>query len=341
MMRRLDTTAADFEAVFAELVTQNASAEAQVETRVAAIIQDIKVRGDSALLEYTRELDQHAPSSAAALEIPAAQMQAALTALPAQARATLEQAAARITRYAEAQRDEDWEISDAQGTRLGQLVRPLDAVGIYVPGGQAAYPSSVLMNAIPARVAGVGQIVMVSPAAGGQLNDWVLAAAALAGVDRLFTIGGAQAVAALAWGTATIPCVDKIVGPGNAYVAAAKRQVFGQVGIESVAGPSEILLISDGSGEPEWAALDLLAQAEHDQQARALAMTTDAQWLDAVAAAIERLLPAQPRAEVMRAALANHGALIKTRSLEEAVALSNRLAPEHLELAVAAPRALL
>jgi len=341
MMRRLDTTAADFEAVFAELVTQNASAEAQVETRVAAIIQDIKVRGDSALLEYTRELDQHAPSSAAALEIPAAQMQAALTALPAQARAALEQAAARITRYAEAQRDEDWEISDAQGTRLGQLVRPLDAVGIYVPGGQAAYPSSVLMNAIPARVAGVGQIIMVSPAAGGQLNDWVLAAAALAGVDRLFTIGGAQAVAALAWGTATIPCVDKIVGPGNAYVAAAKRQVFGQVGIESVAGPSEILLISDGSGEPEWAALDLLAQAEHDQQARALAMTTDAQWLDAVAAAIERLLPAQPRAEVMRAALANHGALIKTRSLEEAVALSNRLAPEHLELAVAAPRALL
>jgi histidinol dehydrogenase len=221
------------------------------------------------------------------------------------------------------------------------VVRPLDRAGIYAPGGKAAYPSSVLMNALPARVAGVREVIMVSPAPSGECNDWVMAAAALAGVDRFFTIGGAQAVAALAYGSETIPAVDKIVGPGNAYVATAKRQVFGRVGIESVAGPSEVLIIADGSGDPEWAALDLFAQAEHDEAARALLVSPDADYLDAVAAAVECLLPAQPRRAVISAALAGQGALIRVADLAEAVRLANRIAPEHLELAVAAPDALI
>src|SRR5699024_9375119 len=228
--------------------------------------------------------------------------------------------ATRISRYARAQKQQDWSFTDDYGNVLGQQLRPLAAVGIYVPGGKAAYPSSVLMNALPAKVAGVQEIVMVSPAPGGEVNEWVLAAAALAGVNRLFMLGGAQAVAALAWGSESVPRVDKIVGPGNAYVAAAKRQVFGQVGIEAVAGPSEILIIGDGSGDPEWTALDLFAQAEHDQQARALALSPDRQWLDAVANAMARLLPRQPRADIIRASLAGHGALIEVPDLATAVA---------------------
>lgn len=340
-MRRLDSAAADFDAEFAQLIAQDSQAQRGVEVRVAAMIEDVRTRGDAALIEYTRDLDGHSVTHAGALEVPAARLQGALDGLDGAARKALETAATRITRYAEAQKGHDWEFADENGTVLGQVMRPLDAVGIYVPGGKAAYPSSVLMNALPARVAGVGQVVMVSPAPGGEVNDWVLAAAALAGVDRFFTVGGAQAVAALAWGTQSLPCVDKIVGPGNAYVAAAKRQVFGRVGIEAVAGPSEVLIISDGSGEPEWAALDLFAQAEHDEQARALAMSPDGGWLDAVAAQIERLLDEQPRAEVIRAALADHGALIRVPDLQTALALANDMAPEHLELAVAEPRALL
>lgn len=341
MMRRLDAADAGFEGAFADLVAHDAQAQPEVEARVDRIIADVRERGDTALLEYTRDLERYDVQSAAALEVPPARLRGALDGFGGASRQALEIAAARISRYAEAQKADDWEFTDEYGTTLGQVVRPLDAAGIYVPGGAAAYPSSVLMNAIPARVAGVEHVVMVSPAPGGEVNDWVLAAAALAGVDRFFTIGGAQAVAALAWGTQSVPCVDKIVGPGNAYVAAAKRQVFGRVGIEAVAGPSEVLIISDGSGDPEWAALDLFAQAEHDEQARAIAMSPDAAWLDAVAARVEQLLPEQPRADVIRSALVNHGALMRVPDLQSAVALSNRLAPEHLELAVAEPHTLL
>ncbi len=340
-MRRLDANHAGFEAAFAALVDHDTPAQAEVEARVAAIIEAVRTRGDAALLEYSRTLDDYPAESVAALEIAPKRLTAALEGLEYSARAALEAAAARITRYAEAQKLQDWQFTDDHGNTLGQVVRSLDAAGIYVPGGKAAYPSSVLMNVIPARVAGVGQIVMVSPAPGGVLNDWVLAAAALAGVDRFFTLGGAQAVAALAYGTETVPAVDKIVGPGNAYVAAAKRQVFGRVGIESVAGPSEVLIISDGTGDPEWAALDVFAQAEHDEQARAVVVSPDTDWLDAVAEHVERLLPEQPRATIIRAALTNHGALIRVPDLATAVALSNRIAPEHLELAVADPQALI
>lgn len=341
MIRRLDTQDAGFEAAFAELLAQDTSTRVDIAERAATIVEDVRRRGDVALLEYTRELDGHDVAAATALEVPTARLQAALDGLAPGDRAALEVAAARITRYAEEQKQQDWSFVDDFGNRLGQLLRPLDTVGIYVPGGKAAYPSSVLMNALPAKVAGVEQIIMVSPAAGGQINDWVLAAAALAGVDRFFTLGGAQAIAALAWGTATVPAVDKIVGPGNAYVAAAKRLVFGRVGIEAVAGPSEIVIIADGNGDPEWTALDLFAQAEHDEQARALALAPDKAWLDAVASHMQRLLPTQPRAAIIRASLAAHGALIHVPDLATAVRLSNRLAPEHLELAVDAPQALL
>lgn len=341
MIRRLDAQDPDFARAFGELLEPDAPVQAEIDARVAAIIDDVRRRGDVALVEYTRDLDRNEVETAAALEVPQARLQAALDSLDRRSRHALDVSASRITRYAEAQKQKDWNFTDEFGNRLGQLVRPLDAAGIYVPGGKAAYPSSVLMNALPARVAGVGQIIMVSPAPGGEVNEWVLAAAALAGVDRLFMVGGAQAIAALAWGTETVPCVDQIVGPGNAYVAAAKRQVFGQVGIESVAGPSEILIIGDGSGSPEWTALDLFAQAEHDEQARALAMSPDKGWLDAVAAEVERLLPEQPRADVIRASLSAHGALIHVADLAGAVTLANRMAPEHLELAVAEPHALL
>jgi len=341
MIRRLDASAPDFEAAFTALVNRETPVQAEIDTLVAAIIEDVRIRGDAALLEYTRDLDQHPAQTVAALEIPRARLQQARDALAPPARDALTTAAQRIARYAEEQKLQAWEFTDDRGVTLGQAIRALDAVGIYVPGGKAAYPSSVLMNAVPARVAGVGEIVMTSPAPAGEVNEWVLAAAALAGVDRFFAVGGAQAIAALAWGTDTVPGVDKIVGPGNAYVAAAKRQVFGRVGIEAVAGPSEVLIIADGSGDPVWTALDMFAQAEHDELARALLLSPDAAWLDAVAAQMQRLLPEQARADVIRASLAQQGALIRVPDLDTAVDLANRVAPEHLELAVAQPRRLL
>lgn len=340
-MRRLNTAAADFEHAFARLIERDSPAQADIDARVAAIIDDVRQRGDEAVVEYTQSLDGHPGQDMAAFEISPERMQAALTAIPADARQALETAARRIADYAESQKLADARHTDEYGNTLGQVVRPLERAGVYAPGGKAAYPSSVLMNAVPAKVAGVPEVIMVSPAPAGELNEWVLAAAAIAGVDRFFTIGGAQAVAALAYGTERVPEVDKIVGPGNAYVASAKRQVFGRVGIESVAGPSEVLILADGTGDPAWAALDLFAQAEHDQMARAILVSDDADYLAAVEAAVERLLPAQPRAAIIEVALADHGALIQCADLAEAVALSNRIAPEHLELAVAEPESLL
>ncbi|MFN9389193.1 MAG: histidinol dehydrogenase, partial [Betaproteobacteria bacterium] len=283
--------------------------------------------------------DRVQAESVAALEIPSAALRDALTTLPAARREALEQAAARIRRYHERQAAPSWSFTDEDGTVLGQQVTPLDRVGIYVPGGKAAYPSSVLMNALPARVAGVGEVVMVVPTPGGERNPLVLAAAALAGVDRVFALGGAQAVAALAWGTDTVPAVDKIVGPGNAWVAAAKRQVFGVVGIDMVAGPSEILVISDGSVPADWLAMDLFSQAEHDELAQAVLLTPDAAHLEAVAAAMQAQIDAMPRRDVIRASLERRGALVKVRDLAEACRLANRMAPEHLELAVQEPGA--
>jgi histidinol dehydrogenase len=287
------------------------------------------------VLEYTARFDGLAAGSVAKLELPQAELNAALGRITAAGRAALDAAALRIRAFHERQRTESWQYREADGTVLGQLVTPLDRVGLYVPGGKAAYPSSVLMNAIPAKVAGVAELVMTVPTPKGQRNDLVLAAAAIAGVDRVFTIGGAQAVAALAYGTATIPKVDKIVGPGNAYVAAAKRRVFGTVGIDMIAGPSEILVICDGSTDPDWIAMDLFSQAEHDEMAQAILLSPDAAYLERVAASIVKLLPQMPRAEVIRASLAARGALILTRDLDEACAIANRIAPEHLELSVA------
>jgi histidinol dehydrogenase len=289
------------------------------------------------VLEYTRKFDRLSARGMAELEMPRARLEAALAALPAAQRDALGTAAARVRAFHERQLAQSWEFTDAEGTRLGQRVTPLAKVGVYVPGGKAAYPSTVLMNVIPAKVAGVGEIVMVSPNA----EPMVLAAAALAGADRVLAIGGAQAVAALAYGTATVPRVDKIVGPGNAYVAAAKRQVFGQVGIDMIAGPSEILVIGDGSTPADWVAMDLFAQAEHDERAQSILLSPSKAYLDAVEAAIAKLLPTLARREVAEASLAARGALIQTRSLEEACALADRIAPEHLELSVEEPEALL
>ena len=340
-INRLDSTQEGFAQAYAALIDFDSAREAEVGERVAEIIAQVRSRGDAAVLEYTRKFDNVSANSIAELRVDKERMQAALQEIPSAQRDALKQAAQRLRDYAECQKIESWSFEDDYGNTLGQAVRPLDRVGIYVPGGKAAYPSTVLMNAIPAKVAGVGEIVMTSPAPGGKVNPLVLAAAAIAGVDIMFTLGGAQAIAALAYGTESVPIVDKIVGPGNAYVAAAKRQVFGQVGIESIAGPSEVLIIADGSADPEWLAVDLFAQAEHDQQARALLMCPDQKYLDAVADAIERLLPKQARAEIIRASLADCGALIKVRDLDEALELSNQMAPEHLELAVARPEILL
>ena len=307
----------------------------QIDTAVAAILADVKQRGDAALIEYTNRFDRVALTSASELEIPRTELERALATLPAAQRTALETAAARVRDYHQRQLAQSWSYVDADGTRLGQQVTALERVGIYVPGGKAAYPSSVLMNALPAKVASVNEIIMVVPTPGGERNPLVLAAAALAGVDRVFAVGGAQAVAALAYGTATIPAVDKIVGPGNAYVAAAKRRVFGRVGIDMVAGPSEILIVADGSTDPDWIAMDLFSQAEHDELAQSILLATDAAYLDRVAASIERLLAEMPRQAVIRASLENRGALILVRDLDEACAIANRIAPEHLELSIA------
>ena len=340
-LKRLATGAPDFEERFAALFAFEGVQDAAVDAAVTGILEDVKRRGDAAVLEYTRRFDQVRADTVAALELTRDEMQRALAALPAASRSALEQAAARVRAYHARQVQQSWSYSEADGTRLGQQVTALDRVGIYVPGGKAAYPSSVLMNALPARVAGVGEIVMVVPTPGGEKNALVLAAAALAGVDRAYTIGGAQAIGALAYGTATVPQVDKIVGPGNAYVAAAKRRVFGVVGIDMVAGPSEIVVVCDGTVDPDWIAMDLFSQAEHDELAQAILLAPGARFIDEVAASVERQLAGMPRRDVIRAALEKRGALIEVRDLDEACALVNRIAPEHLELAVADPEALL
>lgn len=340
-IKRLSSSQPDFWPQLRQLAHWEGGAEARVEGAVAEILAAVKTRGDEALLEYTRRFDRLDLASAEALELPQAELDAALASLPAEQREALEQAARRIEQYALRQKQESWSYTEADGTVLGQRVTPLDRVGVYVPGGKAAYPSSVLMNIVPAKVAGVGEIVMVTPTPGGERNPMVLAAARIAGVDRVFTVGGAQAVAALAFGTATIPAVDKIVGPGNAYVAAAKRMVFGIVGIDMVAGPSEILVICDGQTDPDWVAMDLFSQAEHDEEAKAWLISPDAAYLDQVQASMERLLPTLERSDIIRASLTNHGALIQVADLAEAAAVANVIAPEHLELSIAEPDAVL
>jgi histidinol dehydrogenase len=340
-IRMLDTAAADFEAAFQRVLHWSAETDDAIEQRVAAILADVRARGDAAVLEYTERFDGVNAASVAALEIPRADLLAALQAIPSKQRAALEAAAHRVRSFHERQLEacgRSWSYRDDDGTLLGQKVTPIDRVGIYVPGGKATYPSSVLMNALPAKVAGVGEIVMTVPTPRGERNAMVLAAAAIAGVDRAFTIGGAQAVGALAYGTATIPAVHKITGPGNAYVASAKRRVFGQVGIDMIAGPSEILVLADGSTPPDWVAMDLFSQAEHDEMAQSILLCPDAGYIVKVKEAIDRLLPAMPRHMVIRASLEGRGALIHTRSMEEACEISNRIAPEHLEVSSREPQ---
>ena len=332
---RLSTQDAGFEAAFAQRLHWSADTDAAIEQRVADILADVQQRGDAAVLEYTQRFDGLSANSVAELEITQAELQAALNSIPTAQREALQAAAARVRKYHEAQKQasgESWSYRDDDGTLLGQKVTPLDRVGIYVPGGKAAYPSSVLMNAIPAHVAGVQDIIMVVPTPAGVRNPLVLAAACVAGVSRAFTVGGAQAVAALAYGTATIPKVDKITGPGNAYVASAKKRVFGTVGIDMIAGPSEILVLADGSTPADWVAMDLFSQAEHDELAQSILLCPDAAYIDAVQAAIDRLLPAMPRREIIAKSLNDRGALILTRDMAEACAISNRIAPEHLEV---------
>jgi histidinol dehydrogenase len=341
LINRLNTDQDDFEQQLHRLLDREDEASARIDVRVREILAIVREQGDEALLTLTRELDRNNGESMAELTVTRERLQAALDNTEPRARAALELAEQRIRRYAERQLEQDWSYVDEQGNRLGQRITPIDRVGIYVPGGRAAYPSSVLMNAVPARVAGVGEIIMVVPAPDGVLNELVLAAAALAGVTRVFTLGGAQAVAALAYGTATVPAVDKIVGPGNAYVAAAKRQVFGKVGIDSIAGPSEVAIYTDGSLNPEWAAMDLFAQAEHDELAQSILVSPDEDYLDRVEAAMTDLLDDMPRADIIRASLSGRGALIACRDQSEGLALINRIAPEHLELAVEHPEALL
>ncbi len=339
IVRRLSTAEADFEAKFAAL-QWSAEADASIDATVASIIADVRRRGDAAVLDYTARFDTVNAASVSALELSPGELNAALDAITPEQRLALEAAAERVRSYHERQLDvscRSFAYRDADGTLLGQKVTPLDRVGVYVPGGKAAYPSSVLMNVVPARVAGVGEVIMVVPTPRGERNAMVLAAAHIAGVHRVFTIGGAQAVAALAYGTSTIPRVDKITGPGNAYVASAKKQVFGQVGIDMIAGPSEILVLADGTTSPDWVAMDLFSQAEHDELAQSILLCPDAAYLDAVAASIERLLTTLPREKIIRASLAGRGALIQTRSMEEACDISNRIAPEHLEVSSANP----
>ena len=341
MIRRLDSTSANFQAELTALLAFETSQDPQVDQRVAAILADVKSRGDAAVVEYTNRFDGTSASSMAELELTQAELKAAFERLPAAQAEALQAAAARVRSYHEKQKMSSGSYEDEDGTLLGQQVTALDRVGIYVPGGKAAYPSSVLMNAIPAHVAGVAEIIMVVPTPKGERNDLVLAAAYVAGVSRAFTVGGAQAVGALAYGTQTVPQVDKITGPGNAYVAAAKRAVFGIVGIDMVAGPSEILVLADGTTNPDWVAMDLFSQAEHDEIAQSILLCPSAEYVAQVAASIEKLLPTQPRQDIIRASLANRGALIVVKDLAEACEICNYIAPEHMELSVAEPEALL
>ena len=342
-LRKLDSSAPDFQPVLAALLAFEAGTDAAIEQSVAAILADVKARGDAAVLEYTNRFDRIPGGGAAAMaafDVPQAELQAALDGLPPAQRDALHAAAWRIRIFHERQKQEltGFTYTEADGTLLGQKITPLDRVGIYVPGGKAAYPSSVLMNAIPAHVAGVGEIIMVVPTPDGVKNRMVLAAAAIAGVTRVITIGGAQAVGALAYGTATIAAVDKIVGPGNAYVAAAKRRVFGIVGIDMIAGPSEILIICDGTTDPDWVAMDLFSQAEHDELAQAILLCPDADYIARVEASIHKLLPTMPRQATIRTSLSERGALIKVRDMAEACAIANAIAAEHLEISAENPQ---
>jgi len=330
-IKRLATKQIDFDTQLNTLLAFEETADEKLEATVASILADVKRRGDVALLEYTQRFDRLNVGDAAALELPQTELFAAFLGLPAAQRTALEQAAQRVTAYHQKQLQSSWSYTEADGTLLGQQVTPLDRVGLYVPGGKAAYPSSVLMNALPAKVAGVSELIMVVPTPDGVKNQLVLAAAHLSGVDRVFTVGGAQAVAALAYGTATIPKVDKIVGPGNAYVASAKRRVFGVVGIDMIAGPSEILVICDGQTNPDWIAMDLFSQAEHDELAQAILLSPDAKFIEAVAASADKLLEQMPRRDIIKTALENRGALIHVADLDEACVISNRIAPEHLQ----------
>ena len=340
-MRQLDTSDADFDAALTRLTSRDEVDGASVDETVAAIITDVARRGDAAVLEYTARFDNLQVESVATLEVSREQLAEALRNIDVAQREALQYAAQRIRDFHERQLQQSWQYEDALGNVLGQRVTPLSRAGLYVPGGKASYPSSVLMNALPAKVAGVAEVVMVVPAPGGDVSDLVLAAAAVAEVDRVFTLGGAQAIAALALGTETLPAVDKIVGPGNIYVATAKRQVFGRVGIDMEAGPSEILIIADGSTEPDWVVMDLFSQAEHDENAQCILLCPDHNYLAAVRAGIERLLPTMERADIISVSLRERGAMIVTRDLADAVAVSNRIAPEHLELSVEDPEALL
>ncbi|HUH88413.1 MAG TPA: histidinol dehydrogenase [Pusillimonas sp.] len=336
-IQRLRSQDPDFDQSLRNLLAFDAEQDDSIEHVVSDVLKNVRHRGDDALLEYTRRFDRVQADTMQALEIPRHEWLDALASLPKEQRAALEQAAERVRMYHQRQKTESWSYTEADGTVLGQKVTPLDRVGLYVPGGKAAYPSSVLMNAIPAKVAGVPEVVMVTPTPDGLRNPIVLAAAAIAGVDRAWAIGGAQAVGALAYGTQTIAPVDKIVGPGNAYVAAAKRRVFGTVGIDMIAGPSEILIIADGTTPPDWVAMDLFSQAEHDELAQSILLCPDAAYLDQVHAAIDRLLPTMARADIIRASLAGRGALILVDSLEQACDIANQIAPEHLEISTEQP----
>jgi histidinol dehydrogenase len=339
-LRQLNTSSADFEVEFQRVLHWSAEQDAAIEGRVAEILAAVRERGDAAVLEFTQRFDHLEAADMSALELTREELKAAFDSITPAQRSALEAAASRVRSYHERQKEAcglSWSYRDEDGTLLGQKVTPLDRVGIYVPGGKAAYPSSVLMNAIPAHVAGVPEIIMVVPTPRGEKNPLVLAAAYVAGVTRAFTIGGAQAVAALAYGTQTVPRVDKITGPGNAYVASAKKHVFGQVGIDMIAGPSEILVLADGTTPPDWVAMDLFSQAEHDELAQSILLCPDAAYIEQVRASFERLLPEMPRKDVIRASLEGRGALILTRSMEEACEISNRIAPEHLEVSSADP----
>lgn len=337
---RLSASEAGFDDALSRLLAWEDSVDHQVNESVRHILSEVKLRGDEAVMQFTAKFDQLEVASMAELEISAARLEQALESIPSEQRDALEAAADRIRDYHQRQKQDSWQYEDADGTVLGQKVTPLDRVGIYVPGGKAAYPSSVLMNALPAKVAGVGEIIMVVPTPAGVVNDMVLAAAAIAGVYRVFTLGGAQAVGALAYGTETVPAVDKIVGPGNIFVATAKREVFGTVGIDMIAGPSEILVICDGKTDPDWIAMDLFSQAEHDEQAQSILVSPDAEFLDAVEASIRKLAPTMERGEIIARSLSDRGALIQVKDLDEAAAVSNRIAPEHLELSVEDPEQL-
>jgi histidinol dehydrogenase len=336
----LDASASEFDTQLKALLAWDESDDFQIQQQVQAIIADVRNNGDKAVIDYTNRFDHRTIKTAQELEIPMQALKDAWENLAEETRKALEIAAVRIRAYAEKQKMQSWQFTDADGTLLGQKITPLDCVGLYVPGGKAAYPSSVLMNAIPAKVAEVCNLVMVVPTPRGEINPLVMAAAYLAGVDKIFAIGGAQAVAALAYGTKTIPAVDKIVGPGNIYVATAKKQVFGQVGIDMIAGPSEILVICDGQTDPDWIAMDLFSQAEHDENAQAILLSDNAAFLSAVKQSMQKLLPEMERADIIATSLSTRGALIKTTNLEQAAEIANKIAPEHLELSVADPESL-